>query len=107
VYNYVWFNDDLFAGRSRDISITIPLYQVDPYGFTILDYELNVYSISKELFEFLRRLKLQDESRFNPFAEPVEVLGNLENAYGVLTGISGSSLPIYYLYESDGNDARN
>lgn len=101
VYNYIWFNDDLFSGKNREITISIPNYG---YGFEtqIIEYEIFIYGISNDLFEFLRRFKLQDETRSNPFSEPVEVFGNLENAYGVLTGMNASTLSIYYAIEGDG-----
>ena len=54
-------------------------------GFTAY---LQVLYISETYYEYLKTARLHDETRENPFAEPLNVYGNVENGYGIFAGYS-------------------
>jgi len=98
VSDYIWFTDELFSNSQRAITIQIPLYSAEFQNFSA-EYDLIVYSITEEYYDFLRRFALQEQSRSNPFAEPVEVFGNVKNALGIVTGIQSETYSIFYTNE--------
>jgi hypothetical protein len=98
VYDYIWFNDELFTNSQREITVNIPIYFSDFETFSA-EYNIIIYSIHEDYYNFLRRFELQENSRTNPFAEPVEVFGNVKNALGIVTGIQSMIYTVRYTNE--------
>jgi len=95
VYDYIWVSDELFTNSQRAITVNIPIYFSDFESFTA-EYNLVLYSITEDYYNFLRRFELQENTRTNPFAEPVEVFGNVKNALGIVTGIQALNYTVRY-----------
>ena len=49
---------------------------------------LQILHISETYYEYLKTPRLHDETADNPFAEPLGVLGHVENGYGIFAGYS-------------------
>ena len=101
-----YFRDTLFDGRTHEIELTYTGAWVE--GGRILQEEeemveeegeddlehagftayLQVLYISETYYEYLTTARLHDETRENPFAEPLNVYGNVENGYGIFAGYS-------------------
>ena len=92
-----YFRDTLFDGRTHEIELTYTGAWVE--GGRILQEEddlehagftayLQVLYISETYYEYLKTARLHDETRENPFAEPLNVYGNVENGYGIFAGYS-------------------
>ena len=100
-----YFRDTLFDGQTHQIELTYAGDWVEEVG-TIIREEaeeewaqddqehagfaayLQVLYISETYYEYLKTARLHDEIRENPFAEPLNVHGNVENGYGIFAGYS-------------------
>lgn len=78
-YSHYILKDDLFNGQS---------FSIEKQGFssTVDSAELIVrfYKITEEIYLYYKSYQLYQETRDNPFAEPVQLYSNLENGFGVL-----------------------
>jgi hypothetical protein len=96
---YYIFPDDYFNGKEYSIKFrTNPgnnnIYYSGyggPYGYGVskLIYERNeihVQKLSKDLYNYLKYLKLYNFYHDNPFAEPVPVYSNVKNGIGIFAG---------------------
>ncbi len=99
-----YFRDTLFDGRTHEIELTYTGDWVERVGTIIREEEeeewqddlehagftayLQVLYISETYYEYLKTARLHDETRENPFAEPLNVYGNVENGYGIFAGYS-------------------
>lgn len=104
--DYHIFPDDYFKGKEYSIQFFINNYSFsnisfpggygDPsnpsmYGDSRPIYERNIIHIqhlSKDLFTYLKYLKLYDFYHDNPFAEPVPVYSNVKNGVGIFAGFN-------------------
>lgn len=58
-----------------------------PTGFPSLQfYTVTLRTFTKEYYEYLKAVNLQNYTRNDPFAQPVPVKGNVTNGYGIFTG---------------------
>lgn len=97
---YSIFPDDYFNGKEVSVKFrTNPSYYGDPsnpgmhgygYGYgTTQIYERNeihVQKLSKDLYNYLKYLKLYNFYHDNPFAEPVPIYSNVKNGIGIFAG---------------------
>ena len=88
-----FFKDTLFDGQTHEIELTEVIQRVFPSEpSTVSAYRnklfVQVLHISEACYEYLKTALLHDETRENPFAEPLNVYGNVENGYGVFAGYS-------------------
>lgn len=88
-----YFRDTLFDGQTHEIELNYAGEWVE--GLDRIDLEhaistayLQVLYISETYYEYLKTARLHDEVRQNPFAEPLNVHGNVENGYGIFAGYS-------------------
>jgi hypothetical protein len=68
-------------------------FQGDEYEFRFFDYYLTdsgaeylvveIHSITEKMYQFMQSLKAYEDNIENPFAEPVTVVNNIENGYGI------------------------
>ncbi len=104
--DYHIFPDDYFKGKEYTIqffvnnysfsNISFPGSYGDPsnpsmFGDSRPIYERNiihVQQLSKDLFTYLKYLKLYDFYHDNPFAEPVPVYSNVKNGVGIFAGFN-------------------
>ena len=67
-----------------------------PGGDARIPPGLQVLHISEAYYEYLKTARLHDESRENPFAEPLNVYGNVENGYGIFAGYSSQTFELAF-----------
>ena len=103
-YNdYYIFPDDYFQGKEYTIRFRISNFgynYYNPYSYgnpanpnsgNGIIYERNtihVQRLSKDLYNYLKYLKLYDHYRDNPFAEPVPVYSNVKKGVGLFAGFN-------------------
>lgn len=84
-------NDALFNGRKARVEVN---------GVVMPDLELEIIislkSLSKEYYDYVNTLALQRFNSNNPFSQPVQVFGNIQNGYGILKGSSSHIYKIKY-----------
>lgn len=88
------FSDKLFDGQK--CSIHSKLYNY--YNEDLWIY-INLYSISKDYFKYLKSYDKYEEVDGNPFAEPVIVYSNIENGLGLFSSYSTYTDSIYIEYD--------
>ncbi len=85
-----YFRDTLFDGKTHEIELSRDLDgDPDPSGTY-----LQVLYISEAYYEYLKSARLHDFTRDNPFAEPLNVYGNVENGYGIFAGYSSQTFEL-------------
>lgn len=75
------FDDKTFNGNNHKIGIMIEEFEELPPGY---NYELDIKTISEEMYRHAKSRTSYWDSDGNPFAEPVTVTSNIEEeAYGI------------------------
>lgn len=98
--DYNIFPDDYFKGKEYSIQFFIDNYEYG--GTSYSEYYGNngtsrtiykrrivhIQHLSKDLYTYLKYLKLYDFYHDNPFAEPVPVYSNVKNGVGIFAGFN-------------------
>ncbi len=79
--NEVFISDETFNGK--DVTLTV---NFDHYGGNFSHFALEVTSVSKATYRYLKSVKLQQNTTNDPFAEVSLVYGNVINGYGIVGG---------------------
>ncbi|NJO88357.1 MAG: DUF4249 domain-containing protein [Chloroflexia bacterium] len=80
----IFFSDELFDGQQHTISFETDYFNYNNDTQTIYFIQLN--SLSKDLYNYYRSYSQYEETKDNPFAEPVKVYNNIENGFGIFGG---------------------
>lgn len=99
--DYNIFPDDYFEGKNYAIqfhandygygNVYSPIGGSGGYGGSETIYERNVVHVqhlSKEMYTYLKYLKLYSHYQGNPFSEPVPVFSNIKNGIGIFAGVN-------------------
>ena len=98
VYNFAGncqgavFDDNFFDGQTYSLK-----FQLDNYwsgggtGTGEIKYIADLRSVSQAYYEYMRTAALQQESSYDPLAQPVQVYGNVKNGYGIWGGYQGTT----------------
>ena len=95
-----YFRDTLFDGRTHEIELSsdfdseIQLASDFDSEPDLSGMYLQVLHISEAYYEYLKSARLHDFTRDNPFAEPLNVYGNVENGYGIFAGYSSRTFEL-------------
>ena len=93
-----YFRDTLFDGRTHEIELStdfdsgMPRSRVSESEPDLSGIHLQVLYISEAYYQYLKSARLHDYTLDNPFAEPLNVYGNVENGYGIFAGYSSRTL---------------
>ncbi len=90
----ILINDVLFNGKTKELVLSAYDYYFEPYIDSIsgsTNYpQIKLKHISPEYYRYIKTTKNAYDSSGNPFAEPVNVISNIKNGYGVLAPVSVS-----------------
>ncbi|HEX7585588.1 MAG TPA: DUF4249 domain-containing protein [Prolixibacteraceae bacterium] len=107
---YYIFPDNYFNGKEYTIKFrTNPDYTGNVsypsnygygggYGTTTQIYERNdihIQKLSKDLYNYLKYLKLYNFYHDNPFSEPVPIYSNIKNGIGIFAGFNDETKLVY------------
>ena len=84
-----YFRDTLFDGQSHEIELSCRF--IEPEG---RPFYLEILYISETFYDHLQSARLHVYTRDNPFAEPLNVHGNVENGYGIFAGYSSQTFEL-------------
>ncbi|MEQ8474180.1 MAG: DUF4249 domain-containing protein [Marinoscillum sp.] len=85
------FSDELFNGKKFTNTIEIYYYYYDEGPDPQKDkakLTMEVRHLSEAMYLYKKSLKLQEDSRDNPFAEAAQVYNNIKDGYGIFAGYS-------------------
>lgn len=89
-----YFSDDFFTGSQTRLTF----FSEKPYGFNSpfeevlnMDIVILLKSVSEEVYLYQRSLTSQQQTNFDPFAQPVQVYNNINQGFGIFGGVSQSS----------------
>lgn len=89
------FSDKGFDGNNYGLKVEIPIRIIDPYDASTHQYntayELELYSISKDLFEGYKSNYMTKVMEGDIYAEPVILYSNMSNKIGLFGAINGPS----------------
>jgi len=99
--DYSIFTDDYFQGKGYSLQFQVyNSYNGGGYGYSdpsspnlssgiiYQRYIIHVQKLSKELFNYLKYIKLYEFYHDDPFAEPVPVYSNIINGVGIFAGVN-------------------
>ncbi len=105
-----YFRDTLFDGRTHEIELIytgvwsqrgdvvqeaeVAEAEDDQGPVDFSTAYLQVLYISETYYEYLKTARLHDNTRDNPFAEPLNVYGNVENGYGIFAGYTSQTFEL-------------
>lgn len=78
------FHDEYFDGKDHILKVEFNEYDYQPEKM----YKLRLISLTEDAFNYFRSINEYRRSREDPFAEPVEIYCNVENGFGVFSGMS-------------------
>jgi len=85
------FSDNLFDGSTKNIKTTIymwDLFQYTETGTSISPLYVHLYSINKDLYNYIISYENYSSSNNNPFSEPVNIYTNIINGFGLFSSFS-------------------
>jgi len=82
------FNDEMFNGQQYSIDISTSHYFDRPYSKDAenLQVKVKLLSISEDIYRYIVSYNLNQETEYDPFAQPVQVFTNIENGLGLFSG---------------------
>lgn len=101
--DYNIFPDDYFKGKEYTIQFFVNNYRygnyMNPYyggnengSKTIYDrHTVHIQHLSKEIFNYMKYLKLYNHYHDNPFSEPVPVFSNVKGGAGIFAGYNDNA----------------
>ncbi|MFM2048691.1 MAG: hypothetical protein RI955_1239 [Bacteroidota bacterium] len=85
--------DELFDGKTATYKVYYEIYD-EQLNYNNLNLVFNAATISNELYNYLKSRNENLDNSGNPFSEPVLVLSNVNNGYGVLGGKANISFQL-------------
>ncbi len=82
----VIFKDILFNGKEFEISVNTQYTTIQDSETVIVSLQ----TLSEDSYKYKTTVQLQNETSGDPFAQPVNVTGNIENGFGIFAGYSQS-----------------
>jgi hypothetical protein len=93
---YALFSDELISGRDYDLKLDLYLTELDTTYYEFTHFDVDLQSVSKDLYLFLISSSAHERSKDNPLAEPVIVYSNVNNGLGVIGAVTTSRATIKY-----------
>lgn len=81
------FDDSFFDGQIYTLPIRLDFIRF--YNFYKVDIVLS--SMSKDHYKYVQQVELHYETNGDPFAQPIQVEGNVENGFGVIGAITSDT----------------
>lgn len=95
-YTYIFgngfFTDELETGNTFNLSIALPLgyYTYEEFDFLKLEFR----KLSEEYYNYGITSQNQANTNGDPFAQPVQVRGNINNGFGIFAGYSSTQIDL-------------
>ncbi|MCD6555944.1 MAG: DUF4249 family protein, partial [Bacteroidales bacterium] len=88
------FSDELFNGNAYTLKFIADFYNYksDEYVKEINDEQypviivLKLLKVTEAVYNYIFSFNLNEQTRFDPFAQPVQVYSNVENGLGLFSG---------------------
>lgn len=88
----VFFSDEFFDGETYELGVWAGIWEFYMSGSEELPkVHFNLYSITKDYYQYARTYNAYKDLEDNPLAEPVQVYTNVENGLGIIGGASSST----------------
>jgi hypothetical protein len=94
LYRSVSFGDDGINGQSVQVKCFAPIGALYDSPAGHYAFEIVLYTLTTDLYEYLASSDLQASTKQNPLAQPAVVHNNIENGVGVFGGYSKSVIPM-------------
>lgn len=94
-YNYLRFTDEEFAATQKTYS-----FGLRPNNYNSGNvYTLEIYSLHKDFYEFIRTMEVFEYVMYDFFSEPINVHSNVDGGLGIFAGASVIKVPLYINYD--------
>lgn len=88
------FSDETFDGQTRRLPLRLSVYRQDAGGAQETRVTLHLERLSDDAYRFERTRRLAELAGDNPFAEPLDLYGNLDGGLGVFAGFATARVPL-------------
>lgn len=88
--NGIFVRDALFNGRDKELKLYANSQYLQPSfnGTDTLYPYIELYHVTEAYFRYLKSYEVYNNTKDNPFAEPVNVYSNVSNGYGIFSIIA-------------------
>lgn len=82
------FSDELFNGTQHTIDISTNIYYEVFKDKSEQEYLVNIklLTVTEEIYRYITSYNLNQQSKYDPFAQPVQIYTNIENGLGLFSG---------------------
>jgi hypothetical protein len=85
------FDDRLFDGDEYVLSVSCQEARpTEKFPEQVFLYKMSLRSLSSAYYNYRVTYNLQQETKGDPFAQPVQVFNNIQNGYGIFAAFSQS-----------------
>jgi hypothetical protein len=81
------FSDELFNGETFEINLKV---KRSGYQLPVHSVRVELVSASEEYYRYFNTKYLQEQSKGDPFTQPVQIFSNVEDGIGIFAGFSSS-----------------
>ncbi len=87
MYGFV-FSDEMFNGIEYTLDIDHYLNKLDDQGLNEYGtmYYVKLLTVTKDVYNYVTSYNLNQYTQYDPFAQPVQILTNVENGLGLFSG---------------------
>lgn len=92
----IFLRDELFNGKEKELKIYASSFNMQPFfnGIDSSYATIQLLHVTEDYFKHYKSYKLAADANGNPFAEPVNVYGNVQNGVGMFSIVSTSTVTI-------------
>lgn len=81
------FKDTYFEGQKTYLDFKSIIFD-RPGDFPLNFYSVTLNNLTKEHYDYLKTAYIQASTRNDPFAQPIQVVNNIKNGFGIFTGFT-------------------
>lgn len=86
------FTDEMFNGNEYSFDIEHYIFKNDEFDYKQLGtmYYVKLLTVTEDVFNYISSYNLNQQTLYDPFAQPVQIYSNIENGLGIFSGYTMS-----------------
>lgn len=82
------FTDELFNGIEYTVNVTVQYYTYNEFEYKQipLSYYIKLLTVNEDIYRYITSYNLNQNSKYDPFSQPVQIFTNIENGLGLFSG---------------------
>ena len=79
------FSDEIFNGKEYNIDISTNYFK-DEFQEEPAKIYIKLLTVNSDIYRYITSFNLNQQSKYDPFAQPVQIYSNIENGLGLFSG---------------------